>query len=439
MSTEDFTPKLGLPYLLPNQAQKHVTLNESLRALDSLVMASVEAVGESAPPAAPVDGQAWITGAAPTGAWSDHPQQLAAYRDGAWFFYLPQPGWRVWDLGDAAFKVFDGADWADIAADFQNIDYLGLGTTADANNPFSLRLNSALVTALEAQAGGSGDVRLTLNKEAGANVGSILMQTSWSGRAELGLVGDEAFRLRVSDDGAVWRDALIAEPEAGRIGIGTDPGAIDQLTVSGRMRVTSDQGHFLLRDDGALDMARYSGGGIFLRTRSQGSSLNFGVTDSAGVLTNTALSIRPDSADILAEFAIAPAQTDTLSLGSASRVWRDVFLTNSPTVSSDIRGKHSVTDLTDAEHLVDYLRPVSFYREGDERQHFGFVAQDVRTVLQTLGLENAALWRLADPDDGESGQALCQEELIAVLVSAVQKLQARVDVLEQGVSGARVS
>ena len=73
MSTEDFTPKLGLPYLLPNQAQKHVTLNESLRALDSLVMASVEAIGETVPPAAPVDGQAWITSAAPTGAWSDHP------------------------------------------------------------------------------------------------------------------------------------------------------------------------------------------------------------------------------------------------------------------------------------------------------------------------------------------------------------------------------
>ena len=37
MSASDFTHHLGLPYLLSNQAQKHVTLNESLRALDGLL------------------------------------------------------------------------------------------------------------------------------------------------------------------------------------------------------------------------------------------------------------------------------------------------------------------------------------------------------------------------------------------------------------------
>ena len=31
----DFSANLSLPYLLPNQAQKHVTLNESLRVLDA--------------------------------------------------------------------------------------------------------------------------------------------------------------------------------------------------------------------------------------------------------------------------------------------------------------------------------------------------------------------------------------------------------------------
>ena len=36
MAVSDFTPNLELPYLLSNQAQKHVTLNESLRALDGL-------------------------------------------------------------------------------------------------------------------------------------------------------------------------------------------------------------------------------------------------------------------------------------------------------------------------------------------------------------------------------------------------------------------
>ena len=37
---QDFTANLSLPYLISNQAQKHVTLNESLRALDGLVWLS---------------------------------------------------------------------------------------------------------------------------------------------------------------------------------------------------------------------------------------------------------------------------------------------------------------------------------------------------------------------------------------------------------------
>ena len=33
----DTTNNLGLPYLLPNQAQKHVTMNEALERLDATV------------------------------------------------------------------------------------------------------------------------------------------------------------------------------------------------------------------------------------------------------------------------------------------------------------------------------------------------------------------------------------------------------------------
>ncbi len=35
------TPNLGLPYLAANQAQKHVTVNESLRLLDALIQISL--------------------------------------------------------------------------------------------------------------------------------------------------------------------------------------------------------------------------------------------------------------------------------------------------------------------------------------------------------------------------------------------------------------
>ena len=37
----DKSPRLGLPYLLPNQAQKHVTVNQFLSRLDALPQPTV--------------------------------------------------------------------------------------------------------------------------------------------------------------------------------------------------------------------------------------------------------------------------------------------------------------------------------------------------------------------------------------------------------------
>jgi len=48
----DSTPRLGLRYLLPNQAQKHVTLNEGLQALDVMTSLSVHSRAISSEPAA---------------------------------------------------------------------------------------------------------------------------------------------------------------------------------------------------------------------------------------------------------------------------------------------------------------------------------------------------------------------------------------------------
>ncbi|MGC4023894.1 MAG: hypothetical protein QM744_01185 [Mesorhizobium sp.] len=42
------------------------------------------------------------------------------------------------------------------------------------------------------------------------------MQTAYSGRAELGLVGNDDFTLKVSADGATWRDALTVNRSTGR-------------------------------------------------------------------------------------------------------------------------------------------------------------------------------------------------------------------------------
>lgn len=431
MANDDFTPVLGLPYLLPNQAQKHVTVNESLGVIDALLMASVEGIDIDTPPAAPEAGKIWIVGDAPNGVFEGRALALAVWQDGRWVFHTPREGWRVWNKAQAEMIVYEGGAWRSLRADVQELSALGIATSPDADTPFAARLNTALWTARENADGGSGDLRVSLNKEAVGSVGSLIFQTGYNGRAELGLVGDDGLSVRMSDDGVVWNDALYFEPVKGRAGMGGQPEAGDQLTVHGRLQARSDDGYFLIRDDGTLDMARHDGGAIFLRSKSAGSVINFAATNTAGVTNQTVFSMRPDNEDILVTYSIAPRNGGIMDLGRSNSVWRDIYLQNAPTVSSDRRGKVQIDDLMNASQLLEFLRPVSFRRAADGPRHFGFIAQDVREALLASGHGDAAVWQLSDKGNPESQQALRQEELIAVLVSCVQLLQARVDGLER--------
>ena len=431
MANDDFTPVLGMPYLLPNQAQKHVTVNESLGVIDALLMASVERADTNTPPAAPEAGKIWIVGDAPNGVFEGRALTLAVWQDGRWVFHTPREGWRVWDKAQAEMIVYESGAWRSLRADVQELSALGIATPPDANTPFVARLNTALWTALESADGGSGDLRVNLNKETVGSVGSLIFQTGYSGRAEIGLVGDDGLSVRMSDDSAVWNNALHFEPVKGRAGMGGQPEAGDQLTVHGRVQARSDDGYFLIRDDGTLDMARHDGGAIFLRSKSAGSVINFAATNTAGVTNQTVFSMRPDNEDILVTYSIAPRSDGVMDLGRVNSVWRDIYLQNAPTVSSDRRGKVQVDDLMNAPQFLEFLRPVSFRRTADGPRHFGFIAQDVREALLASGHGDAAVWQLSDKANPDSQQALCQEELIAVLVSCLQQLQARVDGLER--------
>ncbi len=215
----DFSPRLALPYLLPNQAQKHVTVNEAIGRLDLLVQLAVLDRDLDAPPAEPEDGACWLVAAGASGSWAGHEHAVAAWLDGAWVFIAPQTGWRAFVVDEALLCVWDGSGWVDAVATpglLQNLSLLGIGTEADSANPFAARLNKALWAAKETGDGGDGDLRFTMNKQDETNVVSLLMQTDWSGRAEIGLVGDDDLAVRVSPDGAEWTDALVVDRTSGR-------------------------------------------------------------------------------------------------------------------------------------------------------------------------------------------------------------------------------
>ncbi len=72
----DTTARLDLPFILPAQAQKHVTHNEALQRLDALVQLAVMTSATS-PPDEPVEGEIHWVNAPATGLWSGHAGNLA--------------------------------------------------------------------------------------------------------------------------------------------------------------------------------------------------------------------------------------------------------------------------------------------------------------------------------------------------------------------------
>jgi|GEM_PF-775041 len=254
------TPLLGLPLLDGAQAQKHVTHNEALLKIDGIIHLSVESRVLSAPPASPSDGARYLVAASATGSWLGKDGAVALREAGAWRYVQPTEGWRMWVRDEDRFLVFTGAIWRDLQAidTLQNMTLLGVNASADSANRLSVSSPAVLLNHA-----GSG-MQLKLNKQAAANTGSLLYQTNFSGRAEMGLAGDDDFRVKVSADGSSWFDAL----------------RIDRTTGAVSMPNTAMPG---LADGNKSDVV-VSGSGAAWRVERTGGAAGDGVTDDTAAL-----------------------------------------------------------------------------------------------------------------------------------------------------------
>lgn len=88
------TPNLGLNVIDEGQSGAHILLNENLRTLDALIGCTVITYQDTAPPASPSNGDAYIPASGATGDWSGHDNEIAYYHDG-WSFHTPNDGWIV--------------------------------------------------------------------------------------------------------------------------------------------------------------------------------------------------------------------------------------------------------------------------------------------------------------------------------------------------------
>ncbi|OSQ43869.1 DUF2793 domain-containing protein [Marivita geojedonensis] len=200
------SPLLSLPYIQPAQAKKHVTHNKALRQLDALVQLSVESRRVAEPPASPPAGGRCIVATGASGDWAGQDHAIALNAAGAWLFLPTNTGWRAWVVDKDTKVAWQDGLWQAQAGGVP--DRIGLGTSADPVTRLSVASPDTLLTHE-----GAGH-QLKVNKATSADTASLLFQTGWTGHAEMGLAGDDAFSIKVSD-GATWTTALSFDPATG--------------------------------------------------------------------------------------------------------------------------------------------------------------------------------------------------------------------------------
>ena len=105
------TPILGLQLWPSGALQPDLVVNDSLYRLDTLVQLSVIDMAHAAPPGSPTDGDRYIVAATATGLWAGKENKVATWSAGAWAFYSPHTGWRVYNAASTSDYVWNGTAW----------------------------------------------------------------------------------------------------------------------------------------------------------------------------------------------------------------------------------------------------------------------------------------------------------------------------------------
>lgn len=204
---------LSLPFIQANQAQKHVTHNESFQILDALAQISFIDTTLTTPPTSASPGDCYLVAGSASGDWAGQDGKIAVLGETAWAFYAPKTGWTGWDQAQDRLTTFDGANWVSTATNIGSTSAsFGVNATADTTNRLTVASDAILATHDT-----TGDHQFKINKAASERTGSVLFQTGYSGRAELGTAGSDDFVIKTSSDGTTFNTALVADATTGQV------------------------------------------------------------------------------------------------------------------------------------------------------------------------------------------------------------------------------
>lgn len=257
----DETTILSLPLILPAQAQKHVTHNEALVKLDLMVqLAVINRTLTTAPPL-PTIGDRHIVAAGATGPWTGQSGRIAHFTEAGWQFTQPLAGWQAYVMSESQMAFYNGLTWIALSDGPFTVGRLGVSATPDATNRLAVSSPATLLNHA-----GSGH-QLKLNKAVAGDTASLLFQTGFGGRAEMGTAGSDDFSVKMSADGSTFFTALEADAATGEVtlpqplhlgGQAADPaGAAD-----GTLWLNTTTGEVKVRSAGVTQVVGGASGGV---------------------------------------------------------------------------------------------------------------------------------------------------------------------------------
>ena len=112
----DNTPRLGLPELAQMQEMDSAQINDALIQIDALGSVFLKGLFVNDPPATPADGDTFVTGAAPTGAWAGNAYKIAYCLDGGWRIFTPFDGLIAHCADTDSPVVYRAGQWTGLGA-----------------------------------------------------------------------------------------------------------------------------------------------------------------------------------------------------------------------------------------------------------------------------------------------------------------------------------
>jgi hypothetical protein len=209
---------------------------------------------------------------------------------------------------------------------------------------------------------------------------------------------------------------------------------IDNTNKATNGTIYSDGGNFL------YDNNTNNGTHNFYVNNNSGSQLNPLIVNANGISTTSIIVKDPSTPSTILRMVTAGGNSfiQTTSNGSSgsgsSIIFSDYYAvgptyatinstgitTTSVNTTSDYRIKENIQSIATSEYNVDALHPVKYYNTLSKRQDVGFIAHEVQETLPML---------VSGEKDGESNQSINYTGIIPILVSEIQELKMKVNML----------